>query len=342
MMLHCLLAIDAGGTSTRAAVLERSGLCLGYGEAGGGNPVSAGYDGALTAVAAAAAMAVNDSGTAPQGISLALVAMAGASLRLQPAAIAERLAPLGVHGRVEIEADLLAMFHSGTYRRFGCVLVAGTGTVAARVAEDRIELVVDGTGWLLGDTGSGYWIGHCVARAVVAALDGRGPETALTDLMLIELGLEVTPERTHGRPRVLLELIEILYRMRPVELSRFAPLAFRAAARDPLAARIMSDAASALAGTLDVVRDPSAGRPFVIGGSIARALLAMPGNLADPLKGVLGNEVIPVSDGLVGAGVFGLRRAGIAVDRNVFRRIQQSVAASRAAPVPTNTSARTV
>lgn len=342
MMLHCLLAIDAGGTSTRAAVLDASGLCLGYGVAGGGNPVSAGYDGALTAVAAAAAMAANASLREPLAISSALIAMAGASLRIQPAPIAERLAAVGVHCDVEIEADLLAMFHSGTHRRFGCVLVAGTGAVAARVTDGRMELVVDGTGWLLGDTGSGYWIGHRVARAVVAALESRGPQTALTDLMLVELGLEVTPERVQGRPRVLLDLIDTLYHLRPVELSRFAPLVFKAAGQDSVAARIVSAAASALAGTLDAVRDPAGDGPLVIGGSIARALLRAPTDLAAPLREVLGNEVIPVADGLIGAGVLGLRRAGIPVDADVFRRIQQSVATFRDASVLSTTPARTI
>lgn len=336
-MVESLLAIDAGGTSTRAAVLDASGLCLGYGVAGGGNPVSAGYDGALTAVAAAARAAVNDSRLEPGSISLALIAMAGASLRLRPAAIAERLAGVGVHGDVEIEADLLAMFHSGTHRTSGCVLVAGTGAVAARVTDGRMELVVDGTGWLLGDTGSGYWIGHRAARAVVACLEGRGPKTALIDLMLVELGLVLTPDRIHGRPRVLLDLIDALYHLRPVELSRFAPLAFKIAGQDPVAARIVSDAASALANTLEAVRDPAADGPLVIGGSIARALLRAPADLAAPLKAVLGDDVIAVADGLIGAGVLGLRRAGLAVDANVFRRIRQSVPTPRDAPVTTTT-----
>jgi N-acetylglucosamine kinase-like BadF-type ATPase len=238
---------------------------------------------------------------------------------------------------VEIEADLLAMFHSGTYRRFGCVLVAGTGAVAARVTDGRMDLVIDGTGWLLGDTGSGYWIGHRVARAVVAALEGSGPQTALTDLMLVELGLELKPDRIHGRPRVLLDMIDALYHLRPVELSSFAPLAFKAAVQDPVAARIVSGAASALASTLDAVRDPAQGGPSVIGGSIARALLSAPANLAAPLKAILGNEVIPVADGLIGAGVLGLRRAGVPVDANVFSRIQQSVPTSRNEQVTTNT-----
>ncbi|MBT2532578.1 hypothetical protein J7E83_10695 [Arthrobacter sp. ISL-48] len=325
-----ILAVDAGGTTTRAAVIDASGLCLGYGTAGGGNPVSAGYDGALAAVAAAAEAAVAGSGLEHHTISSALVAMAGVTLRMRPAAIAQQLVALGLHGAVEIEADLLAMFHSGTHRSYGSVLIAGTGSVAARITDGRLDLVADGTGWLLGDTGSGYWIGHRVARAVVASLDGRGPPTALTALMLAELHMEVRPARLHGRPLVLLDLIDALYNLRPVELSRFAPLAFEAGGQDPVAARIVTAAASALAGTLDAVRDQQVQGPVVIGGSVARAVLAAPPAVAAPLHAALGHdEVIQVEDGLIGAAVLGLRRAGIPVDGDVFERLQKTVARFR-------------
>ena len=330
-----ILAIDAGGTSTRAAVVDASGLCLGYGIAGGGNPVSDGYDQAVTAVADAAEKAVAESRAARHTISPTLVAMAGAGPRMQQTPIAERLVALGLDGDVDIEADLLAMFHSGTHQSSGCVLVAGTGSVAARITAGRLDLVSDGAGWLLGDTGSGYWIGHRVARAVVASLDGRGPGTALTALLLSELHLEETPERMHGRPRVMLDLIDALYKLRPVGLSRFAPLAFKACGQDPVASQIVTDAASALAGTLNAVRDHRLQGPVVIGGSVARAALAAPPAVAAQLRAALGSEeVIQVEDGLIGAAVLGLRRAGIRVDQEVFRRLQQTVGPLREAAGP--------
>lgn len=322
-----ILAVDAGGTSTRAAVVDASGRCLGCGTAGGGNPKSAGYDRAVSAVFTAAETAVARV-PRPVTLSLALVAMAGAGQTMSRRAIAERLTELGLRGEVKIEGDLLAMFHSGTDQQSGCVLVSGTGCVAARIADSRLELVSDGAGWLLGDAGSGYWIGHAVARAVVASLDGRGPDTKLTALMLESLQLERTGERIHGRPQVLLDLIEALYRLQPVELARFAPLAFEAG--DSVAAGIVESAASAMAETLGAVRGEESEGPVVIGGSVAAAVLGAEPLLGAPLRAVLRDaEVIHVSDGLVGAAVLGLRRAGIPVDAIVFQRLHESVARSR-------------
>ena len=130
-----------------------------------------------------------------------------------------------------------------------------------------------GAGWLLGDGGSGFWIGHRVARAVVAVLDGRGPDTALTPALLSAVGLTATGERAHGRARVLLDLIDALYALPPVELSRFAPLAFQVR-DDAVALEILPAAAVELVDTLAAIRPAHANGPVVLGGSI---LGTMPG-----------------------------------------------------------------
>jgi len=321
-----ILAIDAGGTSTRAVIVDLSGRCLGYGLAGGGNPVSAGIDSAIDSLATATEQAIETAAEGPVSFSSALMAMAGASAATSVAQISERFKKLGLTGELVIESDLLGTFFSGTFHPQGYALVAGTGAVAARIRDGQLDAVADGMGWLLGDTGSGYWIGHQVARAVVAALDGRAPVTGLTGLLLASLQLEETPERVDGRPLVLQPLIRLLYSLQPIELSRFAPLAFQAQ-DDHVARGILAAAASALAGTLAAVRDPVVDGPVVLGGSVlSSGMLTGATPLAASLKAALGNaELIPVRDGVVGAAVLGLLRAGVPVDREVFCRIGQSV-----------------
>ena len=46
-----LVAVDAGGTSTRAVVLDPTGHCLGYAVAGSGNPIAVGSEAAAASVA---------------------------------------------------------------------------------------------------------------------------------------------------------------------------------------------------------------------------------------------------------------------------------------------------
>jgi glucosamine kinase len=256
----------------------------------------------------------------------ALLAMAGEKTAAFRQQVSGRLAALGV-GEVVLEHDLLGMFHSGTAALDGYALIAGTGTVAARIRRGQLDRVVGGKGWLLGDAGGGFWIGHAVTRAVVASLDGQGPDTALTDLMLEALGIRGETENRSEREEILRQLVSVLYARPPISLADFAPLAF-AAYEDPVARPILIGAAAALANLLAAVRAPDLSGPVVVGGSvIVRGMLAAPPSLrADLLHPAGGDAVIPVSDGLVGAAVLVLRHAGRDVDETLFRRIQAEVA----------------
>ena len=62
----------------------------------------------------------------------------------------------------------------------GAVVAAGTGVVTLAVGQDAVSRI-DGWGYIMGDAGSGYWIGREALDAVMRAYDGRGPATALTD-----------------------------------------------------------------------------------------------------------------------------------------------------------------
>ena len=128
------LVIDAGGTSTRAVIVDSSGRCLGYGRAGGGNPTSAGITSAVAAVGLAAEQARAGSDITGRPPHLVVIALAGENTAAFREQVSARLAPLGF-GPVIVEPDLLGMFHSGTHHRDGYVLVAGTVAVAARVLD---------------------------------------------------------------------------------------------------------------------------------------------------------------------------------------------------------------
>ena len=281
------IAGDAGGTSTRAVAIDATGNVLGYGRSGGGNPTSAGIEGAVASIGAAVERAT--AGLAADEVESVAVAMAGEQTAAFTSQLTERLGRLGL-GPAVLQPDLLAMFHSGTYRPEGYGLIAGTGSIAARIRDGALHRVVGGKGWLLGDAGSGFWIGHRVARAVVAALDGQGPPTTLTPLMLEAMGIADEPERPAVRG-----LVSVLYARRPVQLAEFAPLAFAAAAADdPVAREILAEGATALADLLHTVREPGLTGPVVVGGSaLVRGYLAGPAELQDRL-GLPTDDVVAV------------------------------------------------
>jgi len=319
------LALDAGGTSTRAALIDPGGRCLGYGRAGGGNPTSAGIENAVAAAGQAAEQALSGTDRALEGLTPAVIAMAGEKTAAFREQIAARLAALGI-GPVLLEPDLLGIFGSGTHLPNGYAMVAGTGTAAVRVVEGRLDQVAGGRGWLLGDAGGGYWIGHQVVRAVVAALDGQGPPTVLTERLLATLQMTDTTDSSAGRTQVLRQLVSTLYAWRPVQLSRFAPLAF-AVPDDPVARDILVAASAALTNLLSAVHDPGLAGPVVVGGSVLiHGLLAAPAGVQFVPPADMGG-VVPVADGVVGAAVLVLRNAGIEVDQTLFDTLRDGIVA---------------
>src|SRR5690606_14781801 len=125
------------------------------GLAGRGNPVSAGPDAALTNIAAAVRLAADRAAIPLGDIDTVTLAAAGGSV-FEAGFVGARLAEAGIRARTASKGDLLALFCSGTHETSGYSLVAGTGATAARIVDSTEEAVVDGLGWLLGDTGSGF------------------------------------------------------------------------------------------------------------------------------------------------------------------------------------------
>ncbi|CAN6573958.1 unnamed protein product [Malus baccata var. baccata] len=99
------------------------------------------------------------------------------------------------HVRLYVQNDAVAALACGTLGKLhGCVLIAGTGTIAYGFTEDGREARAAGAGPTLGDWGSGYGIAAQALTAVVRANDGRGPDTKLTSSIVEELGLSSPDE----------------------------------------------------------------------------------------------------------------------------------------------------
>ncbi|MCU1537560.1 MAG: hypothetical protein JWP82_1911 [Humibacillus sp.] len=330
------LGIDAGGTSTRAVLLDATGRCLGLGRAGSGNPIASGPQVAAESLRSASARALDAAGLGGAVVASLSVAMAGGSdVTHDPATastLQQALLTVGVTAPIVVEPDLLALSFSGSPSPDGYALVAGTGAAAVRVQGGEVVQTCDGLGWLLGDEGSGFWIGREVVRAVATALDARGPATllaALLDEALPTPGVAVVA--TEGRLAALSSLVDQLYAVPPVAMARFAPLAFEAAAAgDVVAAGIVEGAGRALAHTLSAVLDAGSHGPLVLGGSI----LTHQGGTRAHLERAWSDAgrtapVVVVPDGLVGAGVLALRRSGVLVDEAVFARVTATLAPLR-------------
>ena len=138
-----------------------------------------------------------------------------------------------------------------------------------RITGRHATTTVDGDGWLLGDDGSGFWIGRSAVRAALRMADGRGRPTVLAGWVGRTLGLPVDvlpkgsiPSYDHGgtalpsgtgahptgvpgwararREDFRRHLLPAVMADPPIRLARFAPLVADAAAeQDAVAEAIL-------------------------------------------------------------------------------------------------------
>jgi glucosamine kinase len=294
-----VLGGDLGGTSTRVLVVGTDGRVRGRSTAAAGNPVSH-PDGAAAAFGDALRAAL--AGVDPVRVEASVIGVAGVSA-LRTASVAARFgrvwADAGLRCDPGYAADLEVAFAAGTPEPDGSVLVAGTGATAGAVTDRRLTRTADGHGWLLGDDGSGFWLGREAVRAALRTLDAGEPPGRLVGAVLRELGAagtadQVPPARARrAAERQRDRVIEAVHSRPGVQLSALAPLV-SAAYRDgdPEARSIVERAAAALLTTLGRIREPGETTPIVLAGSLmsdpspvgttVRALL--PGQFAGPVR----------------------------------------------------------
>lgn len=332
-MSRTLLAIDVGGSTSRAYIVDETGRCLGHGRSRGGNPASNTPDLAAAAIISAVEAAVADAGPGPFDIEIAQIALAGPQKHVAVARLDEAFRRLGLRGQIVFAGDVLAMFASATLAADGYCLIAGTGAGVVRIRDGEIDRVVDLAGWLLGDRGSGYWLGHEAAKAAVAEMEGRGEATALTPALLGALNIHDPQGRMQGRPMPLRQFIDGVYALRPIELARFAPLVIAHRA-DPVAAGLIAQAERYLVGDFALAFDPARPGPVVLGGGVVAHLEGVSTGIAEIIRAA-GQipDIRLAGDGSVGAIVLALRALGIGVDETTFQRIAASVAERTARPV---------
>jgi glucosamine kinase len=290
-----VLGGDLGGTSTRILVAGTDGRERGRGAAGAGNPIS---HPAGAAEAFGDALRAALAGVDPGRVRASVIGIAGGSaLRTPPVAarFARVWADAGLTCDPGYAPDLEVAFAAGTPEPDGSVLVAGTGATAGAVIGHRLARTADGHGWLLGDDGSGFWLGREAVRAALHTLDAGEPPGRLAGSVLRELHADGPADQ---RDRV----IQAVNSRPGVELSALAPLV-SAAYRDgdAQARSIVERAAAALLATLGRIRDPAEATPIVLAGSLTNDASPVGSTLRRLLSARFAGPVRPARSGVGGA-----------------------------------------
>ena len=235
-----ILGIDGGGTKTVAALVNEAGHILGYGRAGPANAHTIGLQQAIRAVESAARELISCTFLKNSKSLLAVLGLAGVSRSIDQACIEQALRglPLFRNAELIITNDAHIALVGAVGQEYGVALIAGTGAIAFGINHAGEQARADGWGHLLGDEGSGYWIGLEALRAVLRAYDGRGPSTILGHHLFQRLGA-AQPE----------DLVEWVYHDKPSVdvIAALSSVVFAAAAKgDKVAGAILHRGGTAL------------------------------------------------------------------------------------------------
>ncbi|NHF74691.1 BadF/BadG/BcrA/BcrD ATPase family protein [Paracoccus xiamenensis] len=242
--MSLFLGLDGGGTGCRAILTDAEGRVMGRAEGGPANVMSD-PEGAVSQVTACAlaALAGHDPAQVTAVLGLAGVNTSGA---------AEWLPQRLPFGRVRVVQDAVTAAAGALGAQDGIVAAMGTGSVFIRQTAGEV-VTIGGWGPILGDEGSGNWLGRRFLAHVLRASDGLAAETPLT---------HATIARHGGRSGI-------------VSFARSAAAAdFAAEARqiqsdpqDPAAQHLLAEAAQAVAQSIAALQ-PRTPLPVVFTGGL--------------------------------------------------------------------------
>jgi glucosamine kinase len=231
-----VLGIDAGGTKTVCLLADAQGTVLSEARGAGANLQAAGELEVEKVLHHVMESAIGDRDIRPDAVCLGI---AGVDRPQDADAVRGIMRRIGFKSRTLVVNDALVALVAGAGDAPGVVVIAGTGSIAYGRNDRGQASRAGGWGHLLGDEGSGFWIGRHALAAVVRQADGRGPATELTTLILEHLHLSRPFELIH----------EVYHRALPRQhIAALAPLVQRARDEgDAVAAEILQRAAEELA-----------------------------------------------------------------------------------------------
>lgn len=172
-----VLGIDAGATKTVCLLADEQGRVIGEGRGPGANLHVAGELAVEKVLHEVMEQALGERAITPVAICLG---MAGVDRDDEARIVRGIMRRIGFKSRTLVVNDALIALVAGGGDAPGVVIIAGTGAIVYGRNDSGDAARAGGWGHMIGDEGSGYWIGREALAAVMRGADGRGPATKLT------------------------------------------------------------------------------------------------------------------------------------------------------------------
>ncbi len=196
-----VMGVDGGATKTLAAVLDLRERALHLGHGGPSNEDAVGAAAAVEALLGAADQALERAGIDSAQLGAAVLAIAGTDTEN----VARNVRAARTDAWLVVN-DVLAAWATATGGGPGVAAIAGTGSNVFGVGgegEDSRAWRAGGWGHLLGDEGSGYWLGVQSIKAALRDREASGPATALSEAAIAFFGqtsVEAVASSVYSKP----------------------------------------------------------------------------------------------------------------------------------------------
>jgi N-acetylglucosamine kinase-like BadF-type ATPase len=189
-----VLGIDVGGTKTVCLLGDERGQILASARGPGANLQAAGELGLEKVLHQVMEETLGHEDGAPSAVCLGI---AGVDRPEDKSIVHGIMSRIASKARILVVNDALIALRAAVADGGGIVIVSGTGSIAYGCDRHGRAARAGGWGYVLGDEGSGYWIGRLAMRAIVREADGRGARTRLTRRVLAHFGVDRPDDLLH-------------------------------------------------------------------------------------------------------------------------------------------------
>lgn len=214
------LGIDAGGTKTEFLLQDGQGNTIAHTILGTANPNDIGMEQCQQVLGEGIRFCCQNIPYEKTAMFAGIAGGTGGNNREELAAFFRKFGFYIFDNHNDLESALEAALHGGD----GVVLITGTGISCIAVHKGQRKRV-GGWGYLLDSGGSGYNLGRDALEAAFCAIDGRGQQTML--LQMIERKLECS----------VISAVSKIYQGGKTFIAEFAPLVFEACELGDVAAQ---------------------------------------------------------------------------------------------------------
>jgi len=238
--MNYVLAVEGGGTKTNSVIADENGNIIAKSTTGPSNFLIVGFEKACENIIQGLQDCINNSKINTSDIKVAMLGLTGAGRKLDQDNMRKAFKDYSTSkgftfNSIIVDSDARISLEAAFPNKPGMILISGTGSIMFGKDGQGNLYRVGGWGRILGDEGSGFYIGKKGLISSIKQIDGRGEKTLLFDLISEKYNLNS-----------LETIIKSIYTDN-FDIAKIAPLVFEAAEKDDkIAKEILNEAADEL------------------------------------------------------------------------------------------------